>query len=34
MALRIEPIDSDRPDFVGQVSGVEIAAGVSETQAA
>ena len=34
MALRIEPIDQARPDFAGVVSGVDIAAGVSPTEAA
>ena len=34
MVLRIEPIDPARPDFAGVVSGVNIAAGVSPTEAA
>ena len=34
MVLRIEPIDPARPDFAGVVSGVDIAAGVSPTEAA
>lgn len=34
MALRIEPIDPARPDFAGRVHGIDIAAGVSTTQAA
>ena len=33
MVLRIEPIDPARPDFAGVVSGVDIAAGVSSTEA-
>ena len=34
MALRITPVDPARPDFAGEVSGVEIAAGVSPEAAA
>jgi alpha-ketoglutarate-dependent 2,4-dichlorophenoxyacetate dioxygenase len=33
MGLRIEAMDENRPDFVGRVGGVEIAAGVSAAQA-
>jgi alpha-ketoglutarate-dependent 2,4-dichlorophenoxyacetate dioxygenase len=34
MALTIEPVEADRPGFVGRVAGVDIAAGVSAEDAA
>lgn len=33
MTIRIEPIDSERPGFAARVSGVDIAAGVSQADA-